>query len=67
MPKRIVVINKSFFLGMLETRVISLGKEGFLYKYRFDASDYIVSRVPKYVDAALLQASMKEILSARHS
>jgi hypothetical protein len=66
-PKRIVVINKSFFLGLFETRVISLGKEGFLNKYNFDASDYILKKIPKYVDTALLEASMEDILNVRHS
>lgn len=61
-PKRIITMNKSFFLGFLEEEIKNLGKEQFLNKYVFEASEYIVSKVPSYADSALLSASMKEIL-----
>lgn len=62
-PKRIITINKSFFLGFFETRVQELGKEAFIEKYNFETSDHIKKKIAKYIDTALLSASMKEIIN----
>ena len=61
-PERVITINKSFFLGFLETRVQALGKEGFIEKYEFDSSEHINNRIVKYIDSSLLSASPGEIL-----
>ncbi len=62
-PKRIIIVNKSFFLGLFETRVQELGKKTFLDKYEFNTSDFIKKHFEgKYVDAALLTNSTSEIL-----
>ncbi len=61
-PKRIVTINKSFFLGMFELRIFELGKDRFLSKYEFNASEYILKKIPRYVDDALRSSSMRDIL-----
>lgn len=63
-PKRIVTMNKSFFLGFFEERIMAIGKEKFLNKYIFDASEYIVNKISPYAESALLSASMKDILDA---
>ena len=62
-PNRIIIVNKSFFLGLFETRVQELGKEKFLDKYVFSTSDFIKKQFEeKYIDAALLTNSTEEIL-----
>ena len=61
-PKRILTINKSFFLGIIGLRICALGKEVFQEKYQFVASEYITSKIPKYIDDALRRSSMKDIL-----
>jgi hypothetical protein len=62
-PAKIITINKSFFLGLFETRVQELGKEKFEDKYIFVASEHIVNKIKKHIDAALLKATQKEILN----
>lgn len=61
-PDHVVSINKSFFLGLFETSVLRLGKEGFLNKYKFVTSDHIINKIKSHIDAALLTASQGEIL-----
>lgn len=62
-PTRIVLLNKSFFLGWMETRVQELGKEGFLSKYKFEARKFIKDKIQNdFVDAALLTLKPEEIL-----
>jgi hypothetical protein len=63
-PQRIVTINKSYFLGFMETRIQELGKDAFIEKYLFDASEHIKEKIyNSYIDAALLEASQREILN----
>ena len=63
-PRRIVTINKSYFLGFMETRIQELGKNEFLKKYFFIASDHIKEKIiQSYIDAALLDATQREILN----
>jgi len=63
-PDKILTINKSFFLGLFETRIQKLGTDGFQKKYKFKASDRIQKKIKRYIDTALLSASMKDILNA---
>jgi hypothetical protein len=63
-PKRIITMNKSFFLGMFENIVKSYGKKAFEDKYIFTASDYICSKISKYVDYALMTTSVRDIIDA---
>lgn len=63
-PERILSINKSFFLGLFETVVERLKKDGFYNKYDFRTSDHIKKKIESHVDAALLNASQKDILNA---
>jgi hypothetical protein len=63
-PQRIVTINKSYFLGFMETRIQELGKDAFIIKYLFEASEHIKEKISNsYIDAALLEASQREILN----
>ena len=63
-PNRIITMNKSFFLGFMETRVQVLGKEKYLKKYKFIATQHITDKIVNiYIDAALLEASPNEILN----
>jgi hypothetical protein len=62
-PSKIVTINKSFFLGLFETRIQELEKEKFENKYIFIASEHIVNKIKKHIDAALLNATQKEIVN----
>lgn len=64
-PKHIITINKSFFLGMFEIRIQKLGKADFKSKYEFEASDHIKDKINRYVDTALLTASMSQILDVK--
>jgi len=61
-PSKIITINKSFFLGLFETRIQDLGKEEFKKKYSFGTSEHIQKKVMGYLDSALLTASMKDII-----
>jgi hypothetical protein len=61
-PDNIVSINKSFFLGLFELIVQRLGKDIFKQKYFFETTDYILEKIDKNIDAALLNASQGEIL-----
>jgi hypothetical protein len=61
-PKTIMSINKSFFLGFLETRIQELGTDGFRNKYSFAASDYILRKLDKNIDQAIFNDSQKSIL-----
>jgi len=61
-PKKIVTINKSFFLGLFETRIQEMGKEKFENKYVFKTSEHIVEKIKKHINAALLNATQKEIV-----
>ena len=61
-PNNIITINKSFFLGWLETRVQELGKTAFISKYNFIASEHIKEKILEHIDAALLSASQEDIL-----
>ncbi|MDD4894663.1 MAG: hypothetical protein PHW54_05045 [Candidatus Omnitrophica bacterium] len=63
-PDRIVSINKSFFLGLFETVIARLKKDGFYAKYDFRTTDHIKQKIESHVDAALLNASQKDILNA---
>jgi len=62
-PKKIITINKSFFLGLFETRIQELGKEKFEKQYIFETSDHIIVKIKKHVDAALLCATQEEIIN----
>jgi len=63
-PAEILTMNKSFFLGLFELAVQHLGAAGFSQKFEIRASDYIVEKIPDYVQAALLRASQRDILGA---
>lgn len=62
-PNFIVTINKSFFLGWMETRIEELGKNNFITKYKFETTNHINERIKEYIDSALLDASPEEILN----
>ena len=62
-PTKIITINKSFFLGLFETRILELGKQNFENKYAFITSDHIVEKIKKHIEAALLNATQKEIMN----
>jgi hypothetical protein len=59
---KIVTMNKSFFLGAFEERVIKLGEIGFLKKYEFRASDHIKDKILKHIKFAVLKSTQQEIL-----
>lgn len=62
-PTRIILLNKSYFLGWMETRVQELGKKEFLNKYIFEGRPFVVTKiVTDYVDSALLTLKPEEIL-----
>lgn len=61
-PKRIITMNKSFFLGMFENTIKAYGKNEFLKIYIFTASEYIKSKLSNYCDYALLTSSAEDIL-----
>lgn len=61
-PENIITINKSFFLGWLETRVQELGKNGFIKIYDFETTPHIKEKISEHIDAALLSASQEDIL-----
>jgi len=63
-PDRIVSINKSFFLGLFETIIERLKKEGFYKKYQFETTEHINKKIEGHVDSALLSASQGDILNA---
>lgn len=64
-PKYIVTMNKSFFLGFLETRVQILGKDKFLEIYKFEGNQHIYKLIKdKYIDAALGRSSVQDFLNA---
>jgi len=62
-PTKIVTINKSFFLGLFETRIQELGIQNFKNKYVFKTSEHIVKKIEKHIEAALLSATQKEIVN----
>jgi hypothetical protein len=62
-PAKIVTINKSFFLGLFETRIQELGKQKFEEKYIFNTSEHIKEKIKKHIEAALLSATQGEILN----
>jgi len=64
-PPKIITINKSFFLGLFETRIQELGKENFESKYAFNTSEHIVEKIKKHIEAALLNATQKEIINGQ--
>ena len=62
-PTRIILLNKSFFLGWMETRVQELGKQAFLLKYKFLGRPFVINKIlTDYIDAALLTLKPEEIL-----
>ena len=61
-PEQILTMNKSFFLGAFSARVIALGKDGFLSKYSFLASEHLKTKILSHVDFALKTATAGEIL-----
>lgn len=61
-PNYIMSINKSFFLGFLETRIQELGTDEFRKKYSFSASAYILRKIDKNIDQAIFDDSQKSIL-----
>ena len=62
-PANILTINKSFFLGWLETRILELGKESFKSKYVFDTEENLKDKIDSHIDAAFRSSSQDEILS----
>jgi hypothetical protein len=62
-PSKIVTINKSFFLGLFETRIQEIGKQKFENIYIFNTSEHIAEKIKKHIDAALLNATQKEIVN----
>lgn len=62
-PPWIRLINKSYFLGFLETRIQELGREKFFSKYSFECErDYVLKPLAQYVEFALLTSSPEDIL-----
>lgn len=61
-PDSIVSINKSYFLGFLETRIQELGTDVFRLKYIFNASAYIIRKIEKNIDLAIFNDTQKSIL-----
>jgi hypothetical protein len=62
-PSKIVTINKSFFLGLFETRIQEMGKQKFEDVYIFKTSQHIAEKIKKHIDAALLNATQEEIVN----
>ena len=62
-PDRIVSINKSYFLGLFETVIERLKKDGFCAKYSFQTTNHIKAKIKRHVEAALLDASQEDILN----
>jgi len=62
-PSKIITINKSFFLGLFETRIQELGIQNFKNIYVFKTSEHIVKKIDKHIEAALLSATQKEIVN----
>lgn len=62
-PKRIVSMNRSFFLGAFADRVKALGKDEFSEKYIFETSEHIKNKIADHVDNALKDASPSQILN----
>jgi hypothetical protein len=63
MPQKIITINKSFFLGLFETRIQELGKQKFEEKYIFNTSGHIKEKIKRHIEAAMLNATQGEILN----
>ena len=61
-PNSIISINKSYFLGFLETRIQELGTKVFRTKYSFKASEYIIRKIDKNIDLAIFHDTQKGIL-----
>lgn len=61
-PDSIVSINKSYFLGFLETRIQELGTDVFRSKYNFIASEYIIRKIEKNIDLAIFHDTQEKIL-----
>jgi len=53
-PTNIDFVNKSFFLGLFETQIQRLGLQDFNKKYKFQANEIILSKIPEYTKSALL-------------
>jgi hypothetical protein len=62
-PRNIITINKSFFLGWLETRILELGKEQFNIKYSFETEEDMKSKLTSHIEAAFLTSTQDEILT----
>lgn len=63
LPRNIMTMNKSFFLGAFADRVVELGKDNFLSRYDFSSSPYIDEVIPSFADYALKSSSMRDILN----
>lgn len=61
-PNSIISINKSYFLGFLETRIQELGTDAFRIKYNFIASEYIIRKIDKNIDLAIFHDTQEGIL-----
>lgn len=54
-PENIITMNYSFFKGFLADEVLFLGKESFLNKYSFIASEHIQSKTLNLIDSVFFR------------
>lgn len=68
-PERIVVMNKSFFLGAFDSIIEKIGKDKFLKRIHFSNPDIFIYGISYYVDFVLnrqfLQNSIKMSLDTK--
>jgi len=50
LPQFILSMNRSYFLGMFETAVERLGKDGFISKYSFATTTHIKNKISDHID-----------------
>jgi hypothetical protein len=60
-PEHILTMNKSFFLGFLETRFRELGKTQFNNKYSFETSNHIKDKIQRHIDTALTAGKLEDV------
>lgn len=62
-PQYLVTMNKSFFLGFLETRIQENGKDEFLKKYKIIGNDHVKELIEEdFIDSAFGYSSIQDIL-----
>ncbi|MFN2476426.1 MAG: hypothetical protein ABR526_08820 [Chthoniobacterales bacterium] len=56
-PKEIVSVNSSFFLGLFARSVRRFGREAFMAKYQFDCSPAAWGNVERGIEEALVRSN----------